>query len=345
MRNKRIQNKRLNAIHKGVLRLPFLCLMFFVWALSGCVAPQTKQVQGADDLPRRWLLNVPMIKQRDYYCGPASVGMLLEYLKQPVPQDAIAKAIYLPRAKGVLQAEIKAYIRQQGLMAYQPTASLHQLFKTLHQGRPVLVMQNLGLSLSPQWHYAVVVGYDLDKRLVYLNSGEIAQYALSMSTFERTWRRAQFWSVIALKEDTQLRQFPLPATNDATGYFQALSDLDELRLLKRPIQHYQVFVNHWPAHHEAWFYLGNHLYKDKRYSQAMRAFHRAWALDSQARYLNNLVHVAAELDCSETLDAARQCVKRKGLQSDVLMKTLVRPPSVLAPVTPISVCPDVHCDD
>jgi hypothetical protein len=50
-------------------------------------------------------------------------------------------------------------------------------FKALMQraaaGHPVVVMQNLGLSWYPKRHYAMVIGYELEKQIVTLCSGKI----------------------------------------------------------------------------------------------------------------------------------------------------------------------------
>ena len=66
-------------------------------------------------------------------------------------------------------------------------------------GFPVLVLQNLGTDLIPFWHYAAVVGYDLEREEVVLRSGERDRLVRPFSNFERTWQRADHWAVVVTK--------------------------------------------------------------------------------------------------------------------------------------------------
>ena len=56
-------------------------------------------------------------------------------------------------------------------------------------GLPVVVFQNLGLSAAPVWHYAVLIGYDLDSEKVVLHTGVDEASEQSIHPFERTWVR------------------------------------------------------------------------------------------------------------------------------------------------------------
>jgi hypothetical protein len=49
--------------------------------------------------------------------------------------------------------------RRHGRLAYLITGP-DSMFEEVAAGHPVIVLQNLGLSWYPVWHYAVVVGYD-----------------------------------------------------------------------------------------------------------------------------------------------------------------------------------------
>ena len=69
-------------------------------------------------------------------------------------------------------------------------------------GEPVLVLQNLGLSWAPSWHYAVAVGYDLDAGTMLLRSGPMQRQELALRTFEHTWKRGGHWAFVTLPPGT-----------------------------------------------------------------------------------------------------------------------------------------------
>ena len=85
--------------------------------------------------------------------------------------DELVPEIYLPARRGSLQVELIAATRSRGRLPYLLAPSDDALFDELAAGRPVLVLQKLGAGPWPGWHYAVLVGYDRDRRSVLLRSG------------------------------------------------------------------------------------------------------------------------------------------------------------------------------
>jgi tetratricopeptide (TPR) repeat protein len=65
----------------------------------------------------------------------------------------------------------------------------------------------------------VVKGFDLEQDELILNSGEIEDYRLSIRTFERTWQRADYWSVVIVEPGI------LPTTANSLDYFVAIAGL------------------------------------------------------------------------------------------------------------------------
>ena len=72
------------------------------------------------------------------------------------------------------------------------------LVAELAGGNPVLVLQNLSLPIAPKWHYAVAIGYDLDRGDIILRSGTTERLVMPMSTFEHTWARSGYWGMVTL---------------------------------------------------------------------------------------------------------------------------------------------------
>jgi hypothetical protein len=82
----------------------------------------------------------------------------------------------------------------------------------------VLVLQNLLFDWLPKWHYAVVVGYNTRNRTVILRSGTRERRVEGLRGFLRSWQRADYWAVIAL------RPGQIPATASAAGYVRLTAE-------------------------------------------------------------------------------------------------------------------------
>jgi hypothetical protein len=102
------------------------------------------------------------------------------------------------------------------------------------------VLLNLGLSWWPHWHYAVLLGYDLDAQTVRLHTGRDAHAEWSMVTFENTWARSGHWAFVALP----LGQ--LPVTADEAALTRALLGLDRALPAVRCVPAWTVARERWP---------------------------------------------------------------------------------------------------
>ena len=152
------------------LKARFLAgFLFLAMALGGCavILPQSHALkeQRPSDLPvRAELTDVPFFAQEDYQCGPAALAMALNAAGVGVTPDALVNQVYIPARKGSLQVEMLASARRHGLLAYELAPELKDVLAEVAAGNAVIVLQNQGLwSFHPYWHYAVVIGYDLEK--------------------------------------------------------------------------------------------------------------------------------------------------------------------------------------
>ena len=175
-------------------------------------------------------------------------------------------------------------------------------------GNPVLVLQNLGLAWLPRWHYAVVVGFDLEKREALLRSGPMERHVTKLSVFERTWRRSGYWAVVITMPGH------LPETADEIPYLEAVAALERLRHWRTTASAYGAALERWPHSLGALIGLANSHYALNDLSAAEEILRQAtrWHPRS-APALNNLAHVlAARGKRREAEQTALQAVRLGG---------------------------------
>lgn len=300
---------------KGLALLP---LSFLI--LAGCAAVRTDRsiAENLDGLsPRAELLQVPFHPQDALYCGPASVAMVLNWAGVSISPQELIPQVFTPGRRGTLQPEIVTAARRHGRLAY-PVSTREDLFKELAAGHPVLILQNLGLSWYPRWHYAVVVGYDLPDRRVVLHSGFEPRKVVPMRLFERTWRRGASWGVVILPPEE------LPASAEEQLFVRAVVGLEKAGHWRAAARAYRTALTRWPQSYGALVGLGNSLYAGGDLPGAENAFRAAIrARPNAGGALNNLAQVLIEQERpGEALVYAMKAVEIGGPLKPAFVRTL-----------------------
>lgn len=290
-----------------------------VLLLSGCAFfPSGPLTSDYPQLPPRVEIpGVPFFAQEEYQCGPASLAMVLQWSGvRVIPSDLIPQ-VYTPERKGSLQGNIIGAVRRHKRLAYE-IYGRDCLVREVSAGHPVLVLQNLGIKWIPRWHYAVVVGYDLENGQVILHSGRNAHRRVGFRTFENTWKRAKNWGLVALPPDQ------MPACVDELPFLKAAQGLQQAGALSEAVTAYQNAARRWPHSSQAYFALGNALYASQQLAEAAAAFGRACEVDpANGPAFNNLAHVLSLLGRWEEAEiAARQAVALGGPHIELFKQTL-----------------------
>jgi tetratricopeptide (TPR) repeat protein len=240
--------------------------LFVLWMLAGCsTMPPSVSNYGPAPSPLE-LVNTPFFSQKQFQCGPAALTTLLTASGVATTLDAVSSQIYLPARQGSLQNEILAAARAAERVPYVLAPGLASITGELAAGRPVLVLQNLGVSWAPRWHYAVVVGTDLDNKRIVLRSGTDARRITRTSVFLRTWRRSGFWAVTTLKPGE------LPANPDRDRYIEAVAGLEQTGHHQAARDAWQVGLSQWPDDSVLLFGLANAQYALGNFSVAERLY-------------------------------------------------------------------------
>lgn len=311
--------------HPGRRRLLAAAGALALGGLAGCAslgAAGTAALRSAPPagLPRRVeLAATPFYPQEDFQCGPAALAMALGAAGLATPPEQLARQIFLPGRQGTLQVEMVTGARRNGALAVEIPGSLDALLRETAAGHPVVVLLNLGLSWAPSWHYAVVIGYDLDAAAFLLRSGPIERQELPFETFERTWARAGSWAFVVLPPGR------LAASADEAQTTSALVAFEKTAPPLRAATAYRSALTRWPASLTIAMGLGNSLYKAGALPEAEAVFHSAARRHNAAAAWNNLANLLLERGrLREARDAAQKAVALGGPTLDAARDTLQR---------------------
>lgn len=240
--------------------------LFVFWILTGCsTIPPSVSNYGPAPSPIE-LVDTPFYPQEQFQCGPAALMTVLTASGVGTTLDAISRQVYLPARQGSLQTEILAASRAAERVPYVLEPGLSSITSELAVGRPVLVLQNLGVSWAPRWHYAVVVGADADSKRIILRSGTDERRVVRTPVFLRTWRRSNFWAVSTLTPGE------LPASPDRNRYVEAVAGLEETGHTLAARDAWKAGLTQWPDDSVLLFGLANAQYALGEFSAAELLF-------------------------------------------------------------------------
>lgn len=262
----------------------------FLIVLAGCAtAPQTKGLLESENTsipPHSIIADLPFFPQDAYQCGPAALATVLAHAGTSVSPAMLVDSIYIPGRKGSLQIEVAAAGRGHNKVSHEIEGSMDTLLREVNSGNPVLVLQNLGLTSFPQWHFAVVKGFDLESKILILNSGEFENYELPLSVFERTWARAQYWAITVLPPDQ------IPATAEPGAYLPSLWDFEQTTPDSDSVAvAYGAAVDRWPDDAFLHMALANWQLNAGLHDEAVQSYNRVLQLEPEyAPAHNNIAY-------------------------------------------------------
>jgi ABC-type bacteriocin/lantibiotic exporter with double-glycine peptidase domain len=156
--------------------------------------------------PGIWL-DVPFVRQEKNQCGAASIAMVVQYWQRQQQGQALTNvediqhALYSRRAHGIYASDLEQYLRQHGFRTFAIRGEWADLQHHLENGRPLIVALKSG---RDDLHYVVVTGLDWQQEIV-LKHDPAGRKLLKQhrSDFEREWKRAGNWTLLAVPEHDQ----------------------------------------------------------------------------------------------------------------------------------------------
>ena len=313
-------------------------VLLYSLLIPGCATPWQNHSLPANLPASIELDQTPFFPQTHYQCGPAALATVLATQGANVTLNTLVEQVYIPGMQGSLPEEITSTARSYGMLAYPLAPALADLLAEVAHGHPVLVFQNLGLRWLPKWHFSVVIGYNLEQGELILRSGTTRRWRTTLTTFERTWARGNYWALVILPAGK------VPSTAQVGPYLQASYDLEQTGKPGLSHRAYLAGSERWPDNSYLWIALGNSHYAAGSFTHAATAYRKATQLEPNAASgWNNLAYALLKTRCPEQALQAANCARQAAPGDSRILETLTEIKN-LAKEKAAGQCPAVSCD-
>lgn len=281
-------------------------LIGLAFVVQGCVTKARQTDELLLSVPKGLsrsaeISNVPFIDQSIGHCGPATLAMVMNWNGVTISADDLARQVYTPGMNGSFQADMISASRRNSMMAVK-IEGLPALLSEIHAGHPVIVFENLAVTWLPQYHYAVVYGYDLDQEVAIMHSGPERGKRWDLRKFERSWMLGEYWGLVVLPPGK------LSASGSEIAHLQAAAGLEQISKIEEAHKSYLAILERWPESLGALIGLGNIAYTRKEYLNSVKHLRSAVSLHaSSATAWHNLslAEAAAGFEKQSKVSAAR----------------------------------------
>ncbi|MFE4122264.1 tetratricopeptide repeat protein [Priestia sp. YIM B13486] len=175
--------------------------------------------KNTDDKCSTIKLPIVPIVQKDNYCVPASMSMMLRLLHTEKTQDEIGTRIY-GRLGSKLSTAV-SYFESLGFAAMFFTGTVEQFKELLDKGLPILV----SLEFEQASHVQVVFGYDDELELFHVQDANfLSPTYVEYKNFDQHYANSGFLSIVASKAAADLASL----SKEQDVFIRQLYDLIEL---------------------------------------------------------------------------------------------------------------------
>lgn len=287
--------------------------------LVGCGAGEQTLALRADrgDLPlQARVTDLPFYPQKnDTYNAPSAVAMALVWTGMKPATVDLGPLLDPPGGAGNLQRQVIETALVNERIAV-PVDGLAGILVEIAAGRPVIVLQNFGVSWFPRWHYALAVGYDLETEDLRLHTGLKGRRPTRLSLFELSWSG---WALVVLNPDS------LPVGASPADSLEVAAGLERAGDFSAAAAAYEAFAERWPDDVATHMGVARNRHALHDFAGAEAAYRDAIeaAPDAAAPAWNDLAYVLATLDRhEEALAAARAAITLGGEGIEDYLATL-----------------------
>jgi len=186
-----------------------------------------------------YLCDAPYFNQNaSYWCGPASMSMVLGYWGTNRSQGDIATEIFDPGARITSMSDMVSYPTPYGFNSQDFTGSIYDLKMWINGGVPLIVLQRFSLE-DPYGHYRVVVGYNDSSAMMFtLDPINGVNFTISYAKFAQLWQPGSTfsttnWTLAITPENDVLtnlmKQHQIDMNLQRSNYDELRWEIEELR--------------------------------------------------------------------------------------------------------------------
>ncbi|MEQ9619401.1 MAG: C39 family peptidase [Deltaproteobacteria bacterium] len=169
--------------------IKFIIFMLTALLWAGC----TQKQQGQDEFrPERDITvieGVPFVKQKDNFCGPASMASVIQFYGDDVSQEEVSEEIYIPKLEGALISDMENYARDRGYKVKAVNGSIEGIKSAIDSGKPVIMLVDRGMWKVSVPHYYVAYGYSENGETVILHTGDEGGREMGFDKLDRQWEK------------------------------------------------------------------------------------------------------------------------------------------------------------
>lgn len=276
-------------------------LLFLACVSCATRTPVTDKLQDKEELSFS-IKDVPVIKQDDYHCGPATLAMVMQFHGGKHSPAELASGLFHKKLKGSFFPGMKARARLEGMMVLEIN-DLKNAFEEVRAGHPVIVLQNNGIKFFPRWHFAVLRGMNFEGPDVVLNDGNEKENVEDMRLFERSFILGGRRALVVLPPGK------LAKTSGELEHVEAALMLESLGKNHEASKSYLSILKRWPLSQVATIGAANTLYAIGEKRRAMEVLKIASNKLSSKVIWHNLATIQDELGLRK--EAAKSAVKAK----------------------------------
>ena len=179
-------------------RIVLAFIPLFLLTLS---CAKTDTVNGVDLRPDNYYVieNVPFVRQKDDFCGPAAMVSVMAHYGDTLSQDQVAEAVYTPALEGALISDMENFAREQGFESKTENGSIERLRTLINQGTPVILLVDKGKWRVNAPHYYVAYGYSGTEDKFLIHSGFEGAQEIEPSKLDSEWERMNHLMLVIKK--------------------------------------------------------------------------------------------------------------------------------------------------
>ena len=165
-----------------------LTAVFMLLSAAPCLAGEAKVIA-----------DVPFVRQKDSFCGPAAMASVMQYYGQDVTQQEVAEAVFIQELNGALISDMENYAMAEGYKVTSTNGDTETLRKLIDEKVPVILLVDRGKWKVSTPHYYVVYGYDDDDGVFILHDGYNSGRKIDSDKLDGEWKKMNRLMLVVTK--------------------------------------------------------------------------------------------------------------------------------------------------